>query len=1663
MTIEKLQRSKQPQADKSDLSESHVVSDSDAAKEVLQFTTINATEPVQHSKQSQADKLNAADIINVSYHQNSRVLHQSSYIDTVKAELPSNIIKLELRTNSVNGAIFVVKGGKQYPQRVLPFVLHCEEVKKEFVVKLFSKDGIRFSFHSTCVAKAEKSSPIHSPIVSTKFKFYFTFWDFPEDWWNLNDDDQQKITSETKIWPEYDSVNEIWTDELQLTDDTKFCFAFAKYDEKKAANKKNNYIVAVGMQEKKCDDKNERRQIIKILYYAGDSAAIPNPKPICSLIYRHNVSISAMAFNCNATLLVSGCMTEIRIWSINPKNMNETACYNLCNVINLEPMSTLRLGSFSFNANSSELLACYNSRGELVHDVQLPKTLNLCRIWKSEGIPEFSKQMPLDSLAGLEVHSDVAVIADIPHVLYLNISRHTNSKKLDVVIMEEEAWCKKKDRKTALVKDLDFAKTAIEFSMLKKNLILNNIIKDRTDIKYHDKRLFILKQEQGIIFAVTDKISEVTATKKYDEFQFDKVTFDNDEKQAVSYKTYMDERSSSHEVEPPFFEFSLVDKPPQTIFRILAFTPPMESYCYFSYGDKKKKADGDLWKFIKDIKIRSGADGTGTSSTADELVAYKTTDGPSGSPLGARHTLIFVYETKITSTIRQTVFTGVSVLRLLQFDRLFIKIDIIPKTYQSIPVHLEAISIKIFTYNTVKNGRIIQDIYCDYGLVVCKNRFTSKDGSTLIILNRDHDENITDELAHLQFPSTIGFLHLPVGSHNLLISCWDTHKLPHLQTYSIPFRILIFLSRIELPAPTKEDEDDAAEQNKAAQERAELRRENKITQLRNDMHNLSKYDVEALVWIIANLSGLNIELTTLIDEALKPQLYVTMFSQEVTKPSILDAQNALIKVRLFIEKQLRSHDSTFNTTKFFQTQCKTLATTISKFSTPSNYEDVKEFFTMLDPKSLPQCSSRNGKSYKQYYQKDLLHEPYFFSIGSEEFHENSYEMKDFNGTDKKDLFDVQHFVLPFCDIASPNSTFLQAFVASAELARDSSLLSNICLQAVIDFKWKKFGRTYFIRRALLYIVGLILLVSWSMFRSYRSSDSTNTNLKSYSSSKDVLQMVFAILTMVVACIEFLVFNLFIQIKVATKSFGQYVYDFWNLIDIIHFVLSCICFATFCAGSEFFDVGLAYAVFFRWFGILYYLQPFKPTGPLIRMISQIIIDIRWFVFVLAISIFAVANSFFVLLNPQRITCDSNDPTIGGCDVTLTKFQNPGTAIFYSFTMLILGGFDWKVDDFLQGDWQIAVQILFSLAMVFITIVLLNLLIAIMGNGYDTIQMEAAMQLSLIRAKMILKQEAFMNHDRNKEFFPAFLHVLLPVGSTHYLFKGTKLQKATKRGIRPIYKKPTIIDHNALMLNDLQKNFDEVKRRIALTNDDISKNIDEVIKQVTLELKGHFENQLQEVEKKFTIQMKDQTAAFQTAVGGTHSTNKLEPNTNAIISETKTLMSQSNVLIQRFEARINKYENFLEQGEDLADALNRLDGILKKLLPSPVVLLDQSTGTDIPLRETKPSLTRHPSLTIDLKNISTELNSNLEKGFFRLKAHPEVQNDRTERYEGFSEIHGGKPFFEVKTTENSPPAYFVHPQAFLKSQTEHVKVDKLIEMQDGTSMTQVQHDEDTLLDD
>ena len=382
---------------------------------------------------------------------------------------------------------------------------------------------------------------------------------------------------------------------------------------------------------------------------------------------------------------------------------------------------------------------------------------------------------------------------------------------------------------------------------------------------------------------------------------------------------------------------------------------------------------------------------------------------------------------------------------------------------------------------------------------------------------------------------------------------------------------------------------------------------------------------------------------------------------------------------------------------------------------------------------------------------------------------------------------------------------------------------------IVKHKWKKYGFRLFQIQFCVYLFELVLFVAWSLLRSYNAllapiseiefmyrmpgiclgavgglgvgfigvalllvewtcqKPNLNTYYSRFKGNKwwVAIGAVLGALTGVAVgaastiILEYIIIAIILFLLVVRtwyewrqyRRMANYIFDLWNIIDFLLITVGFASIGTFWSGNSAFDVVLACNVYLKWLGIMYFFRGFKATGALIRMIKEIVQDVKWLILVLAICVFALANFFFVLLNSNRVCPENSNNT--ACKKFLDlgdPMKNPGEALFATFNMLILSTYD--IDLIAPGPFYWVLQVVFAFSMLFVPIILLNLLIAVMSSSYKRINARSEMEVIQLRAYIILELECFLRPYQRENMgekdmeeekawntnFPRYMHVL-----------------------------------------------------------------------------------------------------------------------------------------------------------------------------------------------------------------------------------------------------------------------------------------------------------------
>jgi hypothetical protein len=144
-------------------------------------------------------------------------------------------------------------------------------------------------------------------------------------------------------------------------------------------------------------------------------------------------------------------------------------------------------------------------------------------------------------------------------------------------------------------------------------------------------------------------------------------------------------------------------------------------------------------------------------------------------------------------------------------------------------------------------------------------------------------------------------------------------------------------------------------------------------------------------------------------------------------------------------------------------------------------------------------------------------------------------------------------------------------------------------------------------------------------------------------------------------------------------------------------------------------------------ILYFLRAFETTGPLVSMILRISKDVRYLMFVVLIVCVGFSQAFWIVSRSDKSL----------------PFSTYEGSVLYSFTFL-LGNFDPSLFEGVPlYRFAIAMS---SIYMIIVSILLLNLLIALMGDSYGSVKEKGLAQWKLEQAQIITEMQGSMDEEK-----------------------------------------------------------------------------------------------------------------------------------------------------------------------------------------------------------------------------------------------------------------------------------------------------------------------------
>eukprot|EP00746_Dinoflagellata_sp_MGD_P075681 gnl/MRDRNA2_/MRDRNA2_30435_c0_seq1.p1 gnl/MRDRNA2_/MRDRNA2_30435_c0~~gnl/MRDRNA2_/MRDRNA2_30435_c0_seq1.p1 ORF type:complete len:1183 (-),score=192.62 gnl/MRDRNA2_/MRDRNA2_30435_c0_seq1:214-3570(-) len=372
-------------------------------------------------------------------------------------------------------------------------------------------------------------------------------------------------------------------------------------------------------------------------------------------------------------------------------------------------------------------------------------------------------------------------------------------------------------------------------------------------------------------------------------------------------------------------------------------------------------------------------------------------------------------------------------------------------------------------------------------------------------------------------------------------------------------------------------------------------------------------------------------------------------------------------------------------------------------------------------------------------------------------------------------FPVEVQVLYLQDMMQHNSGVLQALVDSV----DDEIFKSQALNAVLTYKWKNFGKKRHSTNTIVYFCYLGLL---SIAAPAIAAKREDLALDSPHASWQVV---------CVAMLSLSLLNLiWREVRQMWKmGLPEYLYGsdaFWNWWQLLTFILGAmiISAAFFDAVPEMRRPSVAVLCTMSWMLILFYLRGYKGTGPLVRMVTEVLKGMRYFLLLIGVVQIAFAQGFWILLEDMDLSdvekhlekrSESElvleDGAIEralkgsrhhghGSTTDLKPFATMPLSLLYAYRISLIGEYDPSI--FLLFDASHCALLgyfFFVICTLLLTVVFLNLLISLISDIFQKVQERHHADAMRERASLLLEEEQLMSRSAimNSGFFPQYLYV------------------------------------------------------------------------------------------------------------------------------------------------------------------------------------------------------------------------------------------------------------------------------------------------------------------
>jgi hypothetical protein len=351
---------------------------------------------------------------------------------------------------------------------------------------------------------------------------------------------------------------------------------------------------------------------------------------------------------------------------------------------------------------------------------------------------------------------------------------------------------------------------------------------------------------------------------------------------------------------------------------------------------------------------------------------------------------------------------------------------------------------------------------------------------------------------------------------------------------------------------------------------------------------------------------------------------------------------------------------------------------------------------------------------------------------------------------------VKAKVVPFDSIVGPvndiNDTALWALTQSG----CDDLMTTDTLKAMLDYKWDTFAGGQH-RNNIFQFISLI--VSQILYAPIFRRGKFDERYTDFATERTSLYFILLYIMCSFNTCFFLVQDI---AAVITMGMGRFTGPgaVWNVLSFMTYFCTSAMLVLHWFEYEDTQAVAAMANFLCFISIIGFLRCFPGPGPFISMIVAIIQDMKYFVVIFVLMILAFSSCFLMLMPENGWAQSAYGLQWGGRESFFTSEMNA----FHHVFLMSVGDFGDALSIMLDiSKYPSIVEAAFIFFTLIVPLILLNLLIAIMGDTYETVKSDGVEDdWRMSQATVILEIEAKFCGWDNPLRYPRWLHVLAPKG-------------------------------------------------------------------------------------------------------------------------------------------------------------------------------------------------------------------------------------------------------------------------------------------------------------